>query len=116
MGAAEAAVTESAEDLVSQSQDRTPVATGTLKGSQHVESVTVSGSEVQAKVATGGEAEAYAVYVHQGHGFHASAHEGPRMQDGSYGRVPGRPFMAQALLDNAAVYKEAIAAAARGAF
>lgn len=93
------AVTDSAEDLVSKSQDNTPVDTGNLKAGQHVAEVKVSSTEVSAKVATGGESNEYAGYVHEG-----------------TSKMAARPFMAQALLDNAEVYKAAIAAAAAGAY
>lgn len=93
------AVAESAEDLVGQAMDRTPVDTGTLRASIHVAELTANGSGASAKVATGGEANEYAVYVHEG-----------------TSRMSARPFLAQALLDNAGVYAEAMARAARGAF
>lgn len=93
------AVTESAEDLVSQAQSDTPVDTGTLKAGEHVAEVKVSGTEVTAKVATGGESNEYAGYVHEG----------------TY-KMDARPFLADALLANAEVYKTAIEAAARGAY
>jgi HK97 gp10 family phage protein len=98
-GAIEQAVTQSAEDLVGEAQGRTPVDTGTLKASIHVTGIEASGSGVIAKVATGGEANQYAVYVHEG----------------TY-KMTGRPFLTQALLDNATVYREAIIRAAQGAF
>lgn len=94
-----AAVTESAEDLVSEAQSRTPVRTGTLKASIHVNGVKVGSTEISARVATGGEANEYAVFVH----------EGTR-------KMTARPFLSQALLDNADVYREAIRRAAAGAF
>lgn len=93
------AVTESAEDLVGQAQDRTPVDTGTLRGSEHVASITTTATSATAKVATGGEANEYAIYVHEG-----------------TTKVAARPFMSQALLDNQAVYVEALRRAASGNF
>lgn len=93
------AVVDSAEDLVSQAQDRTPVDTGNLKASIHVASVVGAGLGVEATVATGGEANEYAIYVHEG----------------TY-KMVGRPFLSQALIDNANVYRQAIARAAQGAY
>lgn len=94
-----AAVTESAEDLVGEAQSRTPVDTGTLKASIHVDGVHVGTGEISARVATGGEANEYAVFVH----------EGTR-------KMAARPFLSQALADNERVYVEAIRRAAAGAF
>lgn len=99
MGTVAPAVQQSLEDLVSQSQSNTPVDTGTLRAGQHVADFHVGATEVKGRVATGGESSEYAVYVHEG----------------TY-KMAARPFMAQALLDNASVYKAAIEAAARGAF
>ncbi|HET6502106.1 MAG TPA: HK97-gp10 family putative phage morphogenesis protein [Amycolatopsis sp.] len=98
MSAVEQAVTESCEDLVGRAQDLTPVDTGTLRASIHVESVERSGFTVTGTVATGGEAD-YAAYV-------------------EFGTVNmgAQPYMTPALLENQAVYREAMARAAQGAF
>lgn len=89
------AIAESAEDLVSQAQERSPVDTGTLRAGIHVSEL----SAMQATVATGGESNEYAGYVHEG-----------------TSKMEGRPFMTEALLDNAPVYREAIQRAVHGAF
>lgn len=91
-------VTQVAEDFVGQAQAATPVDTGTLRASIHIESVTSGGSSVTATVSTGGEAD-YAIYVHEG----------------TY-KMAGRPFMAQTLIENRAVYEEVMARALRGKF
>jgi HK97 gp10 family phage protein len=91
-------VQQAAEDFVGKAQAATPVDTGTLKGSIHVESVTGGASEVTATVATGGEAD-YAIYVHAG----------------TY-KMAARPFMSAPLIENREVYQEVMARAMRGAF
>jgi HK97 gp10 family phage protein len=93
------AVRDSLEDLASQSQDRTPVDTGTLKASTTVVDFTVSAMEAKGRVSTGGESSEYALFVHQG----------------TY-KMAARPFMTQALLANADMYRQAIQAAAAQAF
>jgi HK97 gp10 family phage protein len=93
------AVVDSAEDLVGKSQANTPVDTGTLRAGQHVDSISETATSVTARVATGGESDEYAIFVHEG----------------TY-KMAGRPFMANALIDNRAVYVEAIKRAARGAY
>jgi len=98
-GALLAAVTESAEDLVGKAQDRTPVDTGTLKASIHVAGIQGGGSSVTATVSTGGESSEYALYVHEG----------------TY-KMAGRPFLLNALLEEAPVYKEAMRRAVAGVF
>lgn len=92
------AVTESCEDLVGQAQNLTPVDTGTLRASIHVESVVQSGFTVTGTVATGGEAD-YAAFVEMG-----------------TVNMAAQPYMEPALLANAPLYREAMARAARGAF
>lgn len=98
LAAMRSAVVDSAEDLVAKSMANTPVDTGTLRASEHVDSVQETASSVTATVATGGEAD-YAIYVHEG----------------TY-KMAGRPFLSQALIDNQAAYVEAIKRAARGAY
>lgn len=89
------AIAESAEDLVSQAQERAPVDTGALRAGIHTQNV----GPTSAEVATGGESNEYSAYVHFG----------------TY-KMDGRPFLTEALLDNAGTYREAIQRAARGAF
>lgn len=60
------AVGEAAADLQGRAEEVTPVDTGTLKASIHVEGPDVRGFTATAKVATGGEASGYAIYVHEG--------------------------------------------------
>jgi HK97 gp10 family phage protein len=91
-------VQQCAEDFTGKAQAATPVDTGTLRGSIHIESVTASGSTVSATVATGGEAE-YAIYVHEG----------------TY-KMAGRPFMSAPLIENRGVYEQVLARALRGRF
>lgn len=93
-------VTQAAEDLVNQAQAATPVDTGTLKASIHVDSVQSDGTSVTARVATGGEASEYAIFQHEG----------------TSRGVPATKFLEGPLLANAAVYRAAIAAAGQQAF
>lgn len=94
------ATTECAEDLVKQAQAATPVDTGTLQSSIHVESVTMSGFHAQAIVSTGGEADNYAVVVHEG----------------SSRGMPAFKYMEVPLQQNAALYAEAMARASKAQF
>lgn len=93
------ATTECAEDLVRAAQERTPVATGTLKASIHVASVTQSGMHVEAIVSTGGEADEYAAYV----------------EAGTY-KMDGFKFMEGGLQEVAPVFEAAMAKACSRAF
>lgn len=93
-------VTQAAEDLVGKSQDAAPYDEGTLRASIHVASLTVSGLEVIAIVATGGEANEYAIYQHEG----------------TSRGVPATKFIEGPLIENASVYRTYIAAAARTEF
>lgn len=105
-GAVLEAVTESAEDLVARAMEATPIVTGTLQGSIHVEDITQTAFSVTAVVATGGEASDYAVYIHEG-----------MRKDGTYVRVAGpAKYLEGPLIEEAPVYREALARAARGAF
>lgn len=127
--AIKAAVTEAAEDLVGKAQERTPVDTGTLKASIHVAGVSGVGSNsaratYSATVSTGGEANEYAVFVHEGTGPHLiAAKNGKALHfNGVFARSVNHPgtaahrFMSDALIAERAVYVAAIAAAARGEF
>ena len=93
------AVGKAAEDLQGRSQAVTPVDTGTLKASIHVEGPTASGNTAEAKVATGGESSAYAIYVHEG-----------------TSRMGAYKFIERPLLQMIPVYQEFISKAARDAF
>lgn len=65
-----AALLESAEHLVGSAQAATPVDTGTLRGSIHAGELEGGGASMRILVQTGGEASAYAIYVHEGTGPH----------------------------------------------
>lgn len=99
MNALEPAVAEGLEDLTGKSMEETPVDTGTLRASEHVEGPTRSGMTIEGRVTTGGEASDYAIYVH----------------GGTY-KMAARPFLSTALQQNRAIYVEAIARAGRGAY
>ncbi len=91
---------DNAEDeFVGKVQDATPVDTGTLSESVHVASVERTATSVTVTVATGGEADEYAVYVHEG-----------------TSDTPAFKFMEQPLIANAEPLRESIARAARGQF
>lgn len=90
------AVTEAAEDLVGRAQEATPVDTGTLRASIHVDSV----SSFTAIVATGGEASEYAIPQHEG----------------TSRGVPATKYIEGPLIASRPVYLEAMRRAARGEF
>lgn len=94
------ATTEAAEDLVGRAQAAAPVETGTLQGSIHVASVTQHPFKVEAIVSTGGEADEYAIYQHEG----------------TSRGVPATKFLERPLLEMAPVYKAAMGKAAKGQF
>lgn len=94
------ATEECAEDLVGKVQNATPVDTGTLQASVHVESVVQSGFHVTATISTGGEADEYAIPVHEG----------------TSRGMPAFKYMEGPLLANASLYEEAMARASRGQF
>lgn len=93
------AVGKAAEDLQGRSQAVTPVDTGTLKASIHVEGPASSGNSVEARVATGGEASEYAIYVHEG-----------------TSRMGAYKYIERPLLQMVPVYREFISQAARDVF
>lgn len=93
-------MTESAEDLAGKAQAAAPVDTGTLRASIHVESVTQSGFTVTATVATGGEANEYAVYQHEG----------------TSRGVPATKFLEGPLIEHRPAYLEAIRRASAAAY
>jgi hypothetical protein len=94
------ATTECAEDLVGWAQDATPVDTETLQASIHVASVTQTALSCTAIVSTGGEADEYALYVHEG----------------TSRGMPAFKYMEIPLLQMAPVYKAAMEKAAKGEF
>lgn len=93
------AVGKAAEDLQGRSQAVTPVDTGTLKASIHVEGPMPSGNTVEARVATGGESSEYAIYVHEG-----------------TSRMGAYKYIERPLLSMIPVYEKFISDAARDAF
>ena len=125
IGRAKAAITEaihqSAEDFVGKAQAATPVDTGTLRASIHIESE----SATEATVATGGEASEYAIPVHEGWSAHLiTAHGGGLFWPGASHPVksvmnPGHAgfrYMSNPLLANRGLYLAAMARAAAGEF
>jgi HK97 gp10 family phage protein len=93
------AVTESAETMAADAQDRAPVDTGTLRASIHVEGVQRSGLEVKATVATGGEASDYAVF-----------------QELGTTKMAAQPFMGPAAINHEPLHQKVCEAAWNGAF
>lgn len=93
------AVGKAALDLEGRAQSVTPVDTGTLKASIHVEGPEVRGNEATAKVATGGEASDYAIFVHEG-----------------TGRMAASKFIERPLLSMLPVYQRYIEDAGKEAF
>lgn len=63
--AAAAALREEAEIEMTEAKERTPVDTGALRASGHVETPEVSPGEVSVTLAFGGPAIGYAIYVHE---------------------------------------------------
>lgn len=104
------ATVDAAEDLVSKAQAVTGVESGTLRASIHVAEVNQSGTTVEAIVATGAEASAYAAYQHEG-----------MRADGTH-VIQNRPgggqdkFLEGPLLAYGPTYKAHIQRAAAGAF
>ncbi len=94
------ATQECCEDLVGKAMAETPVDTGTLRASIHVESVTMSGFTARGVVATGGEANKYAIFQHEG----------------TSRGVPATKFLERPLIAEAPVYQEIMARAAKGQF
>lgn len=91
-------VTEACEHLAGAAQEAAPVDTGTLRASIHVESIDVTTGGVTGTVATGGEANEYAVYQHEG----------------TSRGVPATKFLEGPLIDNRALYLETIRRSVRG--
>ena len=116
-------VTRAAHDLEGRAKAATPVDTGTLRASIHVDGPQIGGMSVEARVQTGGEASGYAAFVHEGTGPHKiTAHGGGLAFNGIVVKSvnhPGTPafkFLEGPLIQMAGVYEAFIAAAARGAF
>lgn len=59
------ALRQEAEIEMTEAKRRTPVDTGNLRGSEHVEGPTMSGRVLRAALVAGGPAAPYAVYVHE---------------------------------------------------
>lgn len=93
-------VEQAAEHLVGASQAAAPVETGTLRASIHVQGIERSGTEVTATVATGGEANEYAVYQHEG----------------TSRGVPATKFLEGPLIANRGLYEQFMQQAMRSAF
>ena len=99
LAALEQATAEACEDLVGLAQPLARKDTGALRGGIHVESITVSANGVRGLVSTGAETDEYSFYQH----------EGTRYMSGTH-------FLERPLLEEAAVYREHIAASVRGEF
>ena len=97
------AVGKAAADLQGRSQAITPVDTGTLKASIHVEGPDIRGNEATARVSTGGEASDYAIIQHED----TSLNHG----DGRQAKFIERPLLALT-----PKFQDKIAAAGRDAF
>ena len=116
-------VAKAAHDLEGRAKGETPVDTGTLRASIHVDGPTAGGMSVEARVQTGGEASGYAIFVHEGTGPHEIRAHGKALAfNGVFAKSvhhPGTPafkFLERPLVQMAGVYEAFIAAAARGAF
>lgn len=96
------AVGKAAHDLEGRAKAAAPVDTGTLRASIHVEGPAAGASahSVVAKVKTGGEADEYAVYQHEG----------------TSRGVPATKFLEGPLLEMTPVYKAFLEAAVRAEF
>ncbi len=99
-------VTKAAHDLEGRAKGATPVDTGTLRASIHVEGPQVGGMSVEAKVQTGGESSGYAVYVHEGTGPHKINHPG----------TPAFKYLERPLIEMTPVYLAYMQRAAAAAF
>lgn len=114
-------VTQSAEMFVGKAMAATPVDTGTLRASIHVEDVNVGGNTVTAKVSTGGESSEYALYVHEGTGPHKIeghpflAFNGVVRRSVNHPGTAAVPFMAGPLMEHRSTHNAIVAAAVAGA-
>ena len=116
-------VTRAAHDLEGRAKAATPVDTGTLRASIHVDGPQIGGMSVEARVQMGGEASGYAAFVHEGTGPHEIRAHGKALAfDGHFAKSvhhPGTPafkFLERPLIGLAGAYREFIAAAARSVF
>lgn len=108
MGALVEGVEQCVEDLIGRAMPEIPVESGTLQASLHAEGPEVSGDEVKAIVATGGEASAYAIYIHEGH-----------REDGSHvirAYPGGAKYLERPLIEGRPVYLELMRRASAAAF
>ncbi len=110
MAAIRKATVDSAEDLIAQANPATPIEEGTLRGSIHLAEVNESGTTVEAIVATGAEASAYAAYQHEG--MRADGSHVIRNNPGG----GGPKYLEGPLLAHGPTYRAAIAKAVRGAY
>jgi bacteriophage HK97-gp10 putative tail-component len=119
------AVGQAAEDLLGKAMGETPVDTGTLRASLHIDGPHGGGDYVFARVQTGGEANAYAIFVHEGTGAHLilPKQEGGFLHfGGQFARVVHHPgtqaykFLERPLLLERETLLAFISAAARAAF
>lgn len=94
------ATAKCAHDLEGRAKEAAPYKTGTLEGSIHAEDPKASGTTVTAEVKTGGEADEYAVYQHEG----------------TSRGVPATKFLEGPLLEMAPVYIASLQAAMKGEF
>lgn len=119
-----AALVESAEHLVGAAQAASPVETGTLRASIHAGDVVGGGASVSIRVSTGGEANDYAIFVHEGTGPHiilpknakALAFGGIVVKKVHHPGTRAVKFLSNPLIANRPFYREAIARAARETF
>lgn len=119
------AIGQAAEDLLGKAMGETPVATGTLRASLHVDGPHGSGNLVFARVQTGGEANDYAIFAHEGTGAHLilpKKEGGVLAFNGTFARVVHHPgtkaykFLEAPLIAERETLLAFIAAAARAAF
>lgn len=121
-----AGVNVAAEHFVGVAQAETPVDEGTLRASITSDGARVSGRSARAKVHTGGEANEYALYVHEGTAPHLIVASGARALAWPGMAHPVRAvhhpgtraykYLETPLLHYGPVYREFIARSARAAF
>ena len=113
---------QSAESFVGKAMAATPVDTGTLRASIHVDDVNMGGSSVSVRVATGGESSEYALFVHEGTGPHKIEGHPFLAFNGIVRRSVNHPgtqafkFMEKPLIEHRATHNAIVAAAVRGVF
>lgn len=124
MAAIAAAVNQSANHLVAASAAAAPVDEGTLRASIHTDGAKISGLTATARVQTGGEANEYAIFVHEGTGPHkivprqakALAFGGIVVKSVNHPGTAATKFMERPLLQHRSTYLAYLAAAARSNF